>query len=211
IENRAAGKDISKGFSFSSPGNLTDAELEKISGKVWGKFNEAYNGKWDDEHFGVYGLLDGVMVTMKDGDKKDDYLFWPEMTVNAMLISCGVRKIHQLFRGPDVAKTYEEIGNRDNKKEKVGIEYAKGMEKRFILRHYGSEIWLEYNQDVDSIDDIDPKKNLHFKAYTDPIRRKIYDPTLPVMDFDPTTPELAPLVIISWEDTKASVADFNNF
>lgn len=47
--------------------------------------------------------------------------------------------------------------------------------------------------------------------YIPPTRRKIYDDSLPTLGLDNSKYELAGFVVLSWADTSATEADYNNF
>jgi hypothetical protein len=128
-------------------------------------------------------------------DDPDDFLYYPELTTNAMFISCGERDTI-FYAGPDVVKYYNKIGCVNNN---VGRRHSET--NHFVHRVFGSEINLR-THDVHRID---------ASYYIPPTRRKIYDPSLPHMGLTGNKYELTAHIVISWKDTAASEEEYNGF
>jgi len=187
--------------------------------KVWGEYAKNYESGTAGERgavstdarsvsYGVYALLHGLRKEMgvtdpsKDiepetvNDKPGDYLFYPEMTCNAMFISCG-KQNNKFYAGPDVQKYYNKIGLNGN--TDIGINHSRTT--HFVHRVFGSEMNLRLF-------------NVHritAHNYTPPTRRKIYDQTLPKLGLADSKFELAGFVVISWKDTMATPEEFSSF
>lgn len=186
---------------------LTDAALEEVSAKIWAKYAENYEktpSNINDANYGVYKLLTALITKVKSSttDKDDDYIYFPEMTVNGMIVSCAKRNT-SFYAGPDYSKSYDEIGRKDI--PGIGREYADI--KDVIQRIYGSETRYS-NFDVHRIGVGD--------QYAPMTRRKIYDESLPTLGLN--TPggtardnEIAAFVLLSWRDYRATPEDYTAF
>jgi len=158
--------------------------------------------------YGVYQLLIGLRKKFNINhpsldvdpdsvtDTAGDYLYFPEMTCNAMFISCG-KQNNVFYAGPDVKKYYNKIGL--NGTNDYGINHSKTT--HFVHRVFGSEMNLRLFK-VHRIINHD---------YTPPTRRKIYDETLPMLGLAESKFELAGFIIISWKDTMATAEEFESF
>lgn len=215
--------DMKKSYEDNS-GKFDFKEFDKISSKLWEAYAKSYEKNSPGErgalssegsmsNFGVYKLLDELRIKMKipknaDGtlskdfdpevvqDKPGDYLFFPEITCNAMFISCA-KLNNRFYSGPDVQKYFNKIG--PPAKTDICIDHSGTL--HFIHRVYGSEMNLRLF-DVHRISN---------NPYTPPTRRKLYDETLPKLGLTDSKFELAGFVIISWKDTMAEPEDFKSF
>ncbi len=189
-------------------------DYDQLCKKVWENYSKEYE-KFDSaplaqaSEFGVYKLLSGLRKKLgvpADGnsedfdatdltDKPGDFLYFPEMTTNGMFISGG-KQNNKYYAGPDYVKLYNEIGRLNNN---VGIKHSGMM--HMVHRVFGSEINLRL-YDVHQISQ---------SCYSPPTRRKVYDPSLPLMGLEDSIYEYAGYCIISWKDTLASLAEYNSF
>ncbi|MBF0405987.1 MAG: hypothetical protein HQM10_01430 [Candidatus Riflebacteria bacterium] len=192
-------------------GNLQDADFEAISQEVWKAFRNKYDSAKLNDNFGVYKLLNGLRTELGytsgntsslKKDEEDDYLFFPEMTTNAMFISCAERN-STFYAGPDYRKQFDEIGKSSGcKTDGIGTEHSQidGM----IHRMFGSEVRFS-NVPVAKITD---------STYAPPTRRKIYDESLPSLGFDSAdllaNSDISSFIILTWKDSLYS-GDYNSF
>jgi len=128
-------------------------------------------------------------------DQPGDFLYYPELTTNAMFISCG--NLNTVFyAGPDVVKYYNKIGCINNN---VGLRHSET--NHFVHRVFGSEINLRTEK-------VHP---INASYYIPPTRRKIYDSTLPHMGLEGNEYELTAHIVISWKDTASDEEEYNDF
>ncbi|MFZ2961348.1 MAG: hypothetical protein WA705_31110 [Candidatus Ozemobacteraceae bacterium] len=194
---------------FPSTKEYDDVLMEKMAKETWKAFRAGYEGQKTNagnattKGYGVFELLKGLQKeTVGKQDKYDDYLYFPEMTINAMLISCGKRN-STFYAGPDYSKNYDEIGNQDL--PGVGAKYS-DFDKA-VQRVFGSEIRYSTHT-VHRIGDM----------YNPMIRRKIYDESLPSLGLDGAggsgsgrDNEVAAFVMLSWKDIRVTTVDFTAF
>ena len=198
-------------------GNFDYDALDKLTMEVWqayvDDFNSDVKGKPSasgmNEAQGVYQLLYGLRNKMgadkikaaNDDSVKDeagDYLFYPEVTTNAMFVSCGILG-NETYAGPDVKRYYDEIGYSSLTRDYILHWYdMTGL----IHRVLGSETNLR----LYDIHKLDESKN----NYIPPTRRKIYDDTLP-MTAGNSNLEITGFVVLSWQEFSATKEDFDNF
>lgn len=207
-----------KGLHTDSNMNFDD--FDDVCREVWQEYAKNYETSTSGERgapssyaqsssYGVYKLLSGLRAKLgvpgggntKDfnpnliNDQPGDFLYFPELTTNAMFISCG--QLNTVFyAGPDVVKYYNKIGCVNNN---VGIRHSET--NHFVHRVYGSEINLRTH----------PVHRINSSYYIPPTRRKIYDATLPHMGLIGNEYELTAHVVISWKDTVAYEEEYNEF
>lgn len=121
-------------------GKFDFTKFDEASMKVWKEYAKNYekaglrgavSNEASTSAYGVYGLLNGLKVKMgipdptKDisdlsvvKDTAGDYLYFPEMTCNAMFISCG-KLNNKFYAGPNVSKYCNKIGL--NGSSEIGI------------------------------------------------------------------------------------------
>jgi hypothetical protein len=202
-------------------GEFNFDDFDQISKKIWNEYAEKYDPEEDGElsneakssDFGVYKLLKDLRqkINIPGGgdaenfnpevvdDSPGDFLYFPEMTTNAMFVSCGKRN-NVFYAGPDYTKIYNEIGRSPLcQSSGVGLEHSKMQ--HMIHRIYGSEIKLRIN-------DVQP---LQSGFYRPPTRRKLYDETLPRMGLNNSDYELASYLVLTWQDTVVSTDFYQNF
>ncbi|GAB4275302.1 MAG: hypothetical protein Kow0029_16280 [Candidatus Rifleibacteriota bacterium] len=202
-------------------GKFSFDDYDQICRKIWKEYAEKYDPEEDGElsdaakslSYGPYKLLKDLRAKLgvpADGDadnfspdviddKPGDFLYFPEMTTNAMFISCGKRN-NLFYAGPDFIKIYNEIGRSDScVASNIGLKHSKMM--HMVHRVYGSEINLRLN-DVHRITS---------GYYEPPTRRKLYDESLPVMGLANSKYEIAGYVVCTWRDTIASLEEYENF
>ncbi|MBI3038652.1 hypothetical protein HYY75_06335 [bacterium] len=187
--------DLSEEFALAydqSP-SFNDSTLDPLSKKVWNTYKQQYSSKNLDPNFGVYKILIDLKTESQTNCKKDDYLYFPEMTTNGMFVS-GAMRNQKFFTGPDEAIWYDEIGNLDG----IGVGRSHSGDQGFIHRMYGSEVRLSRT----------PVGEISLNAYMPPLRRKIYDYSLPRSKL---SQDLSTFVILTWKDTRATKADFDSF
>ncbi|PKL42810.1 MAG: hypothetical protein CVV41_12335 [Candidatus Riflebacteria bacterium HGW-Riflebacteria-1] len=204
-------------------GNMNFDDFDAVSREVWQGYASNYETKTagtrgepsaaaKQSSYGVYKFLSGLRAKMgvpDNGNKKDfnpnvitdspgDFLYYPEMTTNAMFISCG--ELNTVFyAGPDVVKYYNKIGCLNND---VGLRHSET--NHFVHRVFGSEINLRIPAE--------PKiHRIDASYYIPPTRRKIYDSTLPHMGIKGNKYELVSHIVISWKDTAASEDEYKDF
>ncbi|MGM0599779.1 MAG: hypothetical protein ACQETH_08180 [Candidatus Rifleibacteriota bacterium] len=197
-------------------------DFDEISKKIWTEYAQKYDPEEDGElsdeakniDFGVYKLLKDLRQKMNipgDGDAENfnpdvvddspgDFLYFPEMTTNAMFISCAKRN-NVFYAGPDYTKIYNEIG-RSSLCESSGVGLEHSKMQHMVHRIYGSEIKLRINKDV---------QPLGTGFYRPPTRRKLYDETLPRMGLNNSSYELASYLVLTWQDTVVSTEFYQNF
>jgi hypothetical protein len=203
-----------------SQGNLDFDKFDEVCREVWQGYAKNYETSASgergapsdyasDSNYGVYKFLSGLRAEMGvpgNGnqknfdpnnivDKAGDFIYYPELTTNAMFISCG--KLNTVFyTGPDVVKYYNKIGCLNNE---VGRRHSET--NHFVHRVFGSEIRLR-------------TKKVHRigqSYYIPPTRRKIYDSTLPHMGLDGNEYELTAHIVISWKDIAATIEEYEAF
>ena len=217
--SEASIKESFKKIYEENDGEFDFATFDKMTRELWESYATNYESSGErgalsasakSSDYGVYTLLNTLKQKLNiplnseanENDIKDtpgDYLYFPEVTCNGMFISCG--KLNNTFyAGPDVQKYYNKIGLYDPNKE-IGLKHS--FTSHFIHRMFGSEVNMRL-YDVHRItkDDHD---------YIPPTRRKIYDDSLPTLGLDNSKYELAGFVVLSWADTSATEADYNNF
>jgi hypothetical protein len=121
-------------------------------------------------------------VANSGGDKTDDYLFYPELTTTGMFVSFAKRNT-SFKPGPEFNKHFDEVGNT------VPM-------LSFVHRMYGSESWFRVN-DVDHVS----------TTYNPPIRKKIYDKSLPTKWDDSGTGKMLDIPtysILTWKEFSSS-------
>ncbi len=192
-------------------GSINFDDFDNICKKVW----QGYKGKYEsnvrgapsvyakNKNYGVYKLLSDLRSEMKSPtgavkDESGDFLYFPELTTNAMFISCGERNT-VFYAGPDVVKYYNKIGCSNNE---VGLRHSET--NQFVHRVFGSEINLRIPQNP-------PIHRLNKSFYLPPTRRKIYDSSLPHMGLAGNKYELTSHIVISWKDTIAYEEDYKDF
>lgn len=190
-------------------GRFNFDEYDAICKKVWNKFEEKYDPEKDGEisaaasgiDFGVYGLLNDLRQEIADnGDQAGDYVYFPEMTTNAMFISWGERH-NEFYAGPDYIKIFNEIGC-SSICTSSGVGLVHSTMTGMVHRVYGSEIYLRRK----------PVHKLDGGYYNPPTRRKVYDESLPSYGLSNTSQfEMASYRVLSWQDTIASRDEFDNF
>ena len=210
--------DLKQAYEDNS-GKFDFKKFDDACLKVWGAYAKNYESDTAGERgavstdartttYGVYQLLNklrgkmGITDPNSDvepdavTDKAGDYLFFPEMTTNAMFISCGEQN-NVFYAGPDVQKYYNKIGLNGSKD--YGINHSKTT--HFLHRVYGSEMNMR----------LVPVHRITNHNYTPPTRRKIYDETLPKLGLAESKFELAGFIVISWKDTMATPEEFESF
>ncbi len=189
-----------------------DTAFDGLCKETWKSYSSLYHGKRMENEgssekgkFGVYKLLEKLRGELIDSsgaakqDKHDDFLFFPEMTQNAMCISAGKRN-NVFYSGPDYSKRFDEIGRSETCfSAQVGLKHSKMTE--MVHRLYGSEIRLA----------IFPNKPITGPTYNPPTRRKIYDETLPRLGGDYGNSDLAAFLILTWKDTRVTAKEFQEF
>jgi len=215
--------ELKKLFNDKS-GQFNFDDFDQISKKIWKGYSENYEDQSGSERgllsvharnprFGVYKLLqnlrsklgvpgDGLDKTFSPAaitDKPGDFLHFPEVTNNAMFISCG-KQNNRFYAGPDYIKLFNKIGLSGTcVSSNIGLKHSETT--HFVHRVYGSEVNLRLN-------------NVHRISggfYIPPTRRKIYDESLPKLGLDNSKYELAGYVVLSWKDTAAGFADYEAF
>ena len=200
--------------------------MHEITKKIWTEYSKEYDGgnekkKGSINHsskddIGIYKFLDDLRSDnyCKNGQSHIDYdfLYYPEVTIDGMLISCGERNV-TFHAGPDEGKYYNKIGNTQKDSSNTGGLGNKSNGKLTGLRHspnasfihrmYGSEVNMRTNK----VHRIERSKF----AYGPPTRRKIYDASLPTLGLEDSQIELAGFIVISWTDTAATEDDWNGF
>lgn len=210
--------DLNKLYENES-GKFDFKKFDEASMKVWEQYAKNYEADTAGERgalstearnatYGVYALLNKLRAKMGVSDanaeanpasvidKSGDYLYYPEMTCNAMFISCG-KQNNKFYAGPDVQKYYNKIGLSGN--NDLGRNHSKTT--HFVHRVYGSEMNLR-------LFDVHRIAN---NNYIPPTRRKIYDETLPKLGLAESKFELAGFVVISWKDTMATTEEYDAF
>ena len=201
-------------------GNMNFDDFDAVCREVWQGYATNYETSASGERgapsdyaknssYGVYKLLSGLRAKMGvpgNGNTKDfnpnlitdqpgDFLYYPELTTNAMFISCG--NLNTVFyAGPDVVKYYNKIGCINNN---VGLRHSET--NHFVHRVFGSEINLRTEK-------VHP---INASYYIPPTRRKIYDSTLPHMGLEGIEYELTAHIVISWKDTASDEEEYNDF
>lgn len=207
--------DIVAKYNENESHEINFDNFHEITKKIWTEYSKEYDGgdekkKGSIKHsskdeIGIYKFLDDLRAKCGNGTKNigDDYLYYPEVTVDGMLISCGKRN-NTFYSGPDEAKFYNKIGNTESPCSS-NIGRAHSPDLTFIHRMYGSEINMRTN-DVHRIEN--GPNNFQ---YGPPTRRKIYDASLPTLGLEDSQIELAGFIVISWTDTAATEDDWNGF
>lgn len=206
-------------------GNFNYQDLDKMTTAVWDAYVEDFSGNMkgeiksgvDNKH-GVYQLLfelrkqqgftDENNLRPKDvsptsiKDTAGDYIYFPEVTANAMFISCG-KQNNTFYAGPDVKKYYNEIGHSSTTSDCVPVKHSPTT--GFLHRVLGSETNLR----LYDVHQLPESKN----NYTPPTRRKIYDDTLPQYGLDNNSAnlEFTGFVVMSWKDYGASKEEYAEF
>lgn len=217
-------KDELKQMFNDKSGQFNFDDFNNISKKIWKGYSENYEDQSGGERgllseharnpeFGVYKLLNqlrknlGVPGEGKSedfdpsliNDKPGDFLHYPEMTNNAMFISCG-KQNNKFYAGPDYIKLYNKIGLSPLcKSSNIGLRHS--SLPTIVHRVYGSEINLRLNK----------VHRISGGFYDPPTRRKVYDESLPRLGLENSKYELAGYVVISWKDTAANIAEYDAF
>lgn len=215
-------KDELKTLYTDKDGEFSFNDYDLVCRKIWKTYAEKYDANEDGEldtpsqssDYGVYGLLKDLRAKMKVPaggmaenfnpgvieDSPGDFLYYPEMTTNAMFISCAARN-NLFYAGPDYIKIYNEIG-RSSKcvSSKVGLKHSEML--HMVHRVYGSEINLRTNDKV---------QRLEGGYYEPPTRKKLYDETLPRMGLENSKYEIASYLVLTWRDTVVTEEEFDNF
>lgn len=214
--------------NYKEGGDISSDNLDQMTLDAWKAYVDDFNGstKGDispsatDLGQGIYQLLfrlrarmcgnkdlgDAIVTDLQEPSsnsalKKDekDYLFYPEMTTNGMFVSCG-KLNNEFYAGPDVEKYFDEIGWSGSNEGFIKKWYY--TPNGFLHRVFGSETNLRL------YDVKDTSKN----KYRPPLRRKIYDETLPWLgDYSNKSLELTGFVVLSWADLAANEEEFNAF
>jgi hypothetical protein len=192
--------------SAATDGRMTAEDLHKITVALMTAIRTACAA---DHNAGFRKLATKVReLALKDTKKefgpggmmhRTNYLFFPEMTLNAMFFS-GAKRNATFYLGPDVQKNFDEIGNKDNLLFDGEVE--SGQKLDFIQRVYGSEVRLSVT-DVQKIT----------ADYEPGLRRKVYDSSLPKLKVDDPTweSEIAAYRFVTWRDYSATEDEFTNF
>jgi len=198
----------------TSGSNFPDADFDPLCMKVWKEFRERYKDekmKSEDTagtigKFGVYKLLKSLRDEMRTSltnlkpDDPQDFLYYPEMTTNGMFISGGKRN-RTFYAGPDYIKVYDEIGSDETCVGAANVGLQHSARGEMIHRLYGSEIRLNL-YDINRITK---------GSYNEPTRRKLYDESLPKMALDSGSADFAAFRYLTWQDFRATTAEFTNF
>lgn len=205
-------------------GQFNFDDFNQISKKIWKGYADNYEDQGGSERgllstharnpqFGVYRLLQNLRAKLGvpgDGldknfspasvdDKPGDFLHYPEVTNNAMFISCG-KQNNRFYAGPDYIKLYNKIGLSGTcVSSNIGLKHSETT--HFVHRVYGSEVNLRLNK----------VHRISGGFYIPPTRRKIYDESLPRLGLDNSKYELAGYVVLSWKDTAAYLAEYQAF
>lgn len=217
--------DLLKNKYEETNGSFNYQSLDDMTIDVWKAYVDDYSGGMKGEvssaasnrNHGVYQLLfelrkqmgftdannNGIDVSNVASikDLPDDYIYFPEITANAMFISCG-KQNNTNYAGPDVQKMYNEIGYSSKTSDVVKVKHSPTT--GFVHRVFGSETNLRL-YDVHQL----PKSK---NDYVPPTRKKIYDDTLPQLgDGGNNQLEFTGYVVLSWQDLGATEADYQAF
>ena len=227
----ALSSSMEKIYDKTSDGKFNDSHLDDLTKVTWEAFKKEYNGGNDysgsatsNDDNAVNILLFKLRAKMcnknpddQNGtlfepdkssvqsvkDKPGDYLFYPEMTTNGMFVSCGELN-NTFYAGPDVQKYFNEIGYSDTSKSAGITNKWYSNPEGFLHRLYGTETNLRLYE-VKQI----PKSD---NAYKPPLRRKVYDDTLPWLgDYGKSGLELTGFVVLSWQDLGSNEEEFEAF
>ena len=212
--------------NYQEGGEISSDNLDKMTLDAWKAYVEDFNGSTKGDlsqsagslEQGVYQLLfrlrgrmcgqsdmgDNPVTSLAepetyanlDQDEKD-FLFYPEMTTNGMFVSCG-KLNNSFYAGPDLLKYFDEIGYNPNDESLAKHWYHKPT--GFLHRVFGSETNLRLYDVRDSSQN----------KYRPPLRRKIYDETLPWLG-NYGNLELTGFIVLSWQDLTATEDEFNDF
>lgn len=200
----------------ANSGQFDFGTFDQMTRKMWQSYSEGYSPTKDgrvsteaeSEDYGVYQLLFGLRkkLGVPGGGRSPvsnpnaltyqpgDFLFYPEITANGMFISGG--KLNNVFyAGPDFSKSYNKIGSTNS----PGVGIAHSHMSHMVHRVFGSEMNLRM-YDV---------HRLGSGFYEPPIRRKVYDESLPLMGFDAF--EMANYIVLSWRDSAGSLTYYSAF
>ncbi|MBF0502518.1 MAG: hypothetical protein HQM09_20440 [Candidatus Riflebacteria bacterium] len=188
---------------FPASKDFDDTLLEQLAKQTWVAYRKNYESNKLSKTYGVYKLLSALQSETVGKTDSPDYLYFPEMTVNAMLISCAKRN-SKFYAGPDYLKNFDEIGNKDTN---VGVNYS--PTEKVIQRIYGAEARYATLDKTDRITQ---------SMYEPMTRRRIYDECLPSLGLDSNgvskggpDNEVAVFVMLSWKDTRASQSNYTAF
>lgn len=203
----------------SCNGSFNYETLDKMTLDVWqayvDDFNSDIKGKPSasgmETSQGIYQLLfnlrkkmgssndTGPLSVSQIKDTAGDYLFYPEMTTNAMFVSCG-KQGNLTYCGPDVHRYYDEIGYSPSVTDSYIANWY--IMLGLVHRVLGSETFMRL-YDVHRLD-------LSKNNYVPPTRRKIYDDTLP-QTVGNNNMEITGFVILSWQELSATEEEYTAF
>jgi hypothetical protein len=215
-------KDELKDLYTQKNGKFDFDDFDNVCRNVWNEYAEKYDPQGDGElspaarsnDFGVYGLLKDLRAKLNvpgNGtsenfnpatvqDAPGDYLYFPEMTNNGMFIS-NAKRNNLFYSGPDFIKIFNEIGCSPKCKDSdIGLVHSKMQ--HMVHRIYGSEMNLRLNKDVQCLDR---------GYYSPPTRRRLYDESLARLGPVGSKFEIAGYVVLTWQDTMVSQAQYLNF